>query len=88
MTGKSRSYCTLGDEVTREQFPKASFYRHRKHLEEAGVSWRGTDVVVVANDSLLPVDFSPVRTDKRLCFLPARNREEYQVSREMMRLVA
>lgn len=80
--------CTLGDEVTREQFPKASFYRHRKHLEEAGVSWRGTDVVVVANDSLLPVDFSPVRTDKRLCFLPARNREEYQVSRELMRLVA
>lgn len=80
--------CQHGDEVTRKEYPKASFYRYRKHLEEAGVSWRGTDVVVVANDSLLPADFSPVRTDKRLCFLPARNREEYQVSREMMRLVA
>jgi len=82
------SLCTLGDEVTREQFAKTVFYRNRKQLEEAGVSWRGTDIVVVANDSLIPVDFSPVRTDKRLCFLPARNRDEYQVSRDFMRLVA
>ena len=80
--------CTLGDEVTRQHFPKATFYRHRKHLEEAGVSWHGTNLVVIANDSLVPVDFSPVRTDKRLCHLPARNRDEYQVSREMMRLAA
>lgn len=82
------SLCTLGDEVTRAQFAKTVFYRNRKLLEDAGVSWRGTDVSVVANDGLLPVDFSPVRTDKRLCFLPARNREEYQVSREDMRRAA
>lgn len=82
------SLCTLGDEVTREQFAKTVFYRNRKCLEDAGVSWRGTDVVVVANDSLIPADFAPVRTDKRLCFRPARNRDEYQVSREMMRLAA
>ena len=82
------SLCTLGDEVTREQFAKTVFYRNRKQLEDAGVSWRGTDVVVVANGGALPADFSPVRTDKRLCFLPARNRDEYQVSREMMRRAA
>jgi II/X family phage/plasmid replication protein len=80
--------CTLGDEVARQQLPKATFYRNRKLLEDAGVSWRGSDVVVVANDGCLPVDFSPVRTDKRLRFLPARNRDEYTVSREMMRLAA
>lgn len=80
--------CTLGDEVTKAQFPRATFYRNRKHLEDAGVSWRGTDVKVVANDGLLPADFSPIRTDRRLCFLPARNRPEYQVSREMMRQAA
>lgn len=79
---------TLGDEVARKALPKATFYRNRKMLEDAGVSWRGTDVVVVANDGALPADFSPVRTDKRLRFLPARNREEYQVSRETMRLAA
>lgn len=77
-----------GVEKTRERYTKSVFYRNRKLLEDAGVSWRGTDVVVVANDGILPVDFSPVRTDKRLCFLPARNRDEYQVSRELMSLAA
>ncbi len=80
--------CTLGDEVTRQHFPKASYYRHRKNLETAGVSWMGTNVVVVANDKLIPSDFSPIRSDKRLCYLPARNRQEYNVSRETMRLAA
>lgn len=80
--------CTLGDEETRERFSKTVFYRNRKQLEDAGVSWHGTDVVVVANGGALPADFSPVRTDKRLCYLPARNREEYQVSREVMRRAA
>ena len=82
------SLCTLGDEVTREQFPKTVYFRNRKQLEEAGVSWRGTDVVVIANDKLIPSDFSPIRSDKRLCYLPARNRLEYQVSREMMQQAA
>ncbi|CAN5874202.1 hypothetical protein BH11PSE12_BH11PSE12_20680 [soil metagenome] len=82
------SFCTLGDEVTRQQFAKTVFYRNRKQLEDAGVSWRGTDVIVVANDKLIPSDFSPIRSDIRLCYLPARNREEYNVSRETMRLAA
>lgn len=82
------SLTTLGDEVTREHFAKATFYRCRKQLEDAGVSWRGTDVHVIANYAVLPHDFSPVRTDPRLCHLPARNREEFQVSRETLRLAA
>lgn len=80
--------CQHGDEFMRKEYPKASFYRHRKQLEDAGCSWTGTDVVIVANDAVLPADFSPVRSDKRLCYLPARNREEFQVSREMMRRAA
>ncbi|MEJ7805140.1 MAG: phage/plasmid replication protein, II/X family [Telluria sp.] len=75
---------TLGDEFAKNELPKATFYRSRKLLEDAGVSWRGTDVAVVANDGALPADFSPVRTDKRLRYLPARNRDEYQVSRKML----
>ncbi|NPT42129.1 replication protein [Paraburkholderia sp. 1N] len=77
-----------GDEVTREEFSKATFYRNRKRLEDAGVSWRGTNIHVIANDGVLPHDFSPVRTDPRVCRLPARTREEYQVSREQLRLAA
>jgi II/X family phage/plasmid replication protein len=82
------SLCTLGDDVTREQFPKTVFYRNRKQLEDAGVSWRGTDIKVLANDGVIPRDFSPIRSDRRLCFRPARNREEFNVSRESIRLTA
>ncbi len=77
-----------GDELAREQFSKTTFYRCRKQLEDAGVSWSGTDVMVVANDKMMPIDFAPIRSDKRLCFLPARNRDEFNVSRDVMRLAA
>jgi II/X family phage/plasmid replication protein len=77
-----------GDDVIRQKCSKPTFYRNRKKLEDAGCAWTGTDIVIVSNDGLVPADFAPVRSDKRLCFLPARNREEYQVSREFMRLAA
>lgn len=75
---------TLGDEVTKNQYSRSVFYDNRKQLENAGVSWRNTDVYVVANDSLLPRDFAPVRTDSRLCYLPARARPEYAFSRQQL----
>ncbi|SOZ35600.1 phage/plasmid replication protein, II/X family [Cupriavidus neocaledonicus] len=77
-----------GEDSARDNYSRATFFRCRKQLEDAGVSWRGSDVRVVANDGALPHDFSPVRTDPRLCQLPARNREEFQVSRETLRLAA
>lgn len=73
---------TLGEEVSKQQYSRSVFYENRKQLEEAGVSWRNTDVVVIANDSALPHDFAPVRTDSRLCYLPARARPEYAFSRQ------
>ncbi len=79
---------TEGDEYTKRIYPKASFYRHRKHLEEAGVCWRSTDLVIVANDGALPFDFAPIRSDKRLCYLPARSRDGYNVSRDQLRKAA
>lgn len=82
-----QTMATRGDEKTRARYTKPTFYRNRKLLEEAGVSWRGTDIVVVANDSLIH-DFAPLRVDPRFCRLPARNRPEYHLSREMMRLAA
>ena len=74
-----------GDELARDQFSKSTFFRCRKQLEDAGVSWFGTDVKVVTNDKMIPRDFAPIRSDKRLCYLPARNREHFNVSRETMR---
>lgn len=78
---------TRGDEKARERYTKPTFYRNRKLLEEAGVSWRGSDVFVVANDSAIH-DFAPLRVDRRFCHLPARNRPEYHVSRDLLRLAA
>ncbi len=82
-----QTMATRGDEKARQRYSKTAFYRSRKLLEEAGVSWRGSDIVLVANDSLIH-DFAPVRVDRRFCFAPARNRPEYQVSRDLMRLAA
>lgn len=82
-----QTMATRGDEKARQRYSKTAFYRSRKLLEEAGVSWRGSDIVLVANDSLIH-DFAPLRVDPRFCHAPARNRPEYQVSRELMRLAA
>ena len=81
------SLTSLGDEVARQQYPKATFYRNRKALEDAGISWRGSDIVVTANDSAIH-DFAPMRVDRRFCHAPARNRPEYLSSRDLQSLAA
>jgi II/X family phage/plasmid replication protein len=82
-----QSMCTAGGDKTADRYTKTVFYRNRKLLEEAGVSWIGSDLQIVANDSLIH-DFTPQRVDRRFCFSPARNRPEYHVSRDLMRLAA
>jgi len=59
---------TLGEEVVKDRMPSSSFYRYRKQLIDAGVSWNNTDINVTSdNIDVLPVDFKPVRTDPRYC---------------------
>ncbi|WP_367848748.1 phage/plasmid replication protein, II/X family [Rhodoferax sp. WC2427] len=82
-----QSLCTSGDDKTKDRYTKPTYYRNRKMLEDVGVSWIGSDIVIVANDSLIH-DFIPMRMDRRFCFAPARNRPEYNVSRELMPLAA
>lgn len=79
--------CTLNENVVRAKFSRATYFRNRKLLEEAGVSWRASNITVTANDSLI-YDFSPTRADRRFCNVPARNRPEFQISRDLMRLAA
>jgi II/X family phage/plasmid replication protein len=69
-----------GENIVKQEFlpaRKATFYRYKKALLDAGVSWVGTDIHVIANDTPLPKDFSPLRADMRRCYLPARNRATY-----------
>ncbi|MBI5330719.1 MAG: replication protein [Betaproteobacteria bacterium] len=63
---------TNGEEDLKRRMKPRSFYRKRKALMDAGISWHNTDVIVVANDGALPKDFRPIRTDTRVCTLPAR----------------
>lgn len=71
------SLVTIGDEATKRQYSRATYFRNRSDLESAGVSWRGSDVHVVANDSVLPADFVPLPSDLRICTAPARCRLEF-----------
>lgn len=80
--------CTLGVDAAKLQFERTTFWRNRKALEAVGVSWRGSDVVTVANDGACEPGFAPLRSDHRLCSLPARNRPEYLISRDQLRLAA
>jgi II/X family phage/plasmid replication protein len=79
--------CEKGDEKTKTKYKRTVFYRNRKQLEDVGVSWLGSNIVIVAGDSLIH-DFTPMRVDRRFCHSPARNRPEYNLSRDSMLLAA
>jgi hypothetical protein len=55
----------LGEKATRDHMARRTYYLHRKQLQEAGVAWHGADVRIVEVASVLPGDFSPVRSDPR-----------------------
>lgn len=58
---------TCGENVCKREYPAATFYRNRKRLQDAGVSWHNTDVQIVPSRAALPNDFSPTRFDSRRC---------------------
>ena len=47
-----------------KSIPRPTFYRHRKLLVDAGITWLGSDVVL-KKSSLIPAGFVPVRSDSR-----------------------
>jgi hypothetical protein len=56
---------TLGEKITRDHMKRATFYLHRKQLQDSCVAWVGSDVLVLDNVASFPQDFAPVRTDPR-----------------------
>lgn len=57
-------FAGLGESEVKKRMSRPTFYRQRKQLEEAGVSWFGSDVVI-AKHSAIPEGFRPFRTDPR-----------------------
>lgn len=65
LLGTWHQLATLGEKELRRHMPPRTWYRHKKHLLDAGVTWIGADVLHVPNISSLPQDFAPLRTDPR-----------------------
>jgi len=59
--GSWMSFATLGEDWTRDQLPRSTFYDHRKKLIDAGCSWHGADVALVESGPL-PAGFSLLRS--------------------------
>lgn len=51
---------TTGEKEVRQTMPKTTWYRQKKQLLEAGVSWNGTNLRL-STHSAIPAGFSPVR---------------------------
>lgn len=66
----------FGEEETRSAANRASFYRHRKQLQAAGVSWIGSDVVV--RKAAIPSGFSLMGTKYRLSGVADSVREQLE----------
>lgn len=63
-----------GEEVTKNEYSKSQYYDNRSKLMNAAVSWNGTDVVILPDqETALPRDFFPIRTDSRLCVSRVRS---------------
>ncbi|HJV82447.1 phage/plasmid replication protein, II/X family [Noviherbaspirillum sp.] len=59
---------TVGEKETKAAYPRATFYRHRKMLEEAGITWHQADSrLIERTDTSLPDDFQLIRSDPRRC---------------------
>ena len=72
---------THGENECRKQYTKTVFYRNRKLLVDAAVSWSGTDVKLIRSQGALPVDFAPLRTDSRLCTAQVREKPAFIIER-------
>lgn len=80
---------THGEDDTRKRFTRPTFYRRRKQLMDAGISWLATDNQLIERQGqMLPLDFSPVRANARRCSCLVRERSAFNYERELLKLAA
>lgn len=66
-------FATVGERDAKSHLKKSTFYRVRAQFKKAGVSWYGSNVCVIANDTLLPINFRPLQSDPRRCTASAND---------------
>jgi II/X family phage/plasmid replication protein len=78
-----------GESFVRHRYSRATFYRNRRELEAAAVSWTRSNVAIIPNQSALPIGFAPIRSDPRHCVGSVRNtRPVLYVQRGNLQLAA
>lgn len=78
LLGTWLKFSAFGEEESKREMPRATFYRHRKMLKDLGISWTGTDISIEYMQSC-PIDFQP--------YLNSRHRLTYEAGEELMRLL-
>jgi len=63
----------LGEDIAKGMYSESQYYSNRKKLMDAGVSWMNSNIYILPPQSLLPVDFQPLRTSSRICQFPIRH---------------
>lgn len=80
---------THGEDDMKKRSTRATFYRRRKQLVDAGVSWLATDMQLIERQGqMLPADFSPVRANARRCTSLVRERPALDYQRGLLQLAA
>lgn len=69
-----------GEDIARAQYSESQFYDNRRKLINAGISWHGTNVIVLAEqDTALPHGFVPLRHDPRICSRPIKTASIFNI---------
>lgn len=69
-----------GEEEVKRKTKKSTFYRLRKKLVDAGISWQNTDMILEEVETVVPADFQPVRGNVYQMVTPASDIDRKMVS--------
>ncbi len=57
-------FVAVGEKEARKGMTRATYFRHKKQLQDAGCAWYASDLTLICNNAI-PQGFSPVRSDPR-----------------------
>ncbi len=53
-------FAAEGEDATRRHMSRRTYFRHRKQLQDAAISWHGADIGITEGIRLVPADFAPL----------------------------
>lgn len=68
-----------GEDIAKGQYSESQFYANRRKLVDAGISWHASNVFILEQDTALPRDFVPLRTNARICSMPVKTASVFNI---------